>query len=172
LFTHHELNGLVGLRRWLAGMTGSPSLDHPLNGTDPRTTKVWQESQVCERQIGPPSRNVMERTRSELLPEHAMLRQQVIVLHCSICRPRFYHDDRLLPLILARLCSRWRDVLHVVNPETLLRWHRDLFKILWRRMFRPRGQPRQLHALVSMMAGDRIELPTRGFPEPVKSITY
>ena len=86
----------------------------------------------------------LTRTRSELLAENALLRQQVIVLRRRTGRPRLHRDDRLLLLILARLCSRWRDALHVVKPETLLRWHRDLFKIVWRRKSRPRGQPRQL----------------------------
>ena len=100
----------------------------------------------------------LTRTRSELLAENALLRQQVIVLRRSIRRPRFHHDDRLLLLIVARLCRRWRDALHVVNPETLLRWDRDLFKILWRRKSRPRGQPRRLApeivTLIQTMATD------------------
>ena len=44
-------------------------------------------------------------TRSELLAENALLRQQVIVLRRSIGRPRFHRDDRVLLLMLARLCS-------------------------------------------------------------------
>ena len=100
----------------------------------------------------------LTRTRSELLAENALLRQQVIVLRRSIRRPRFHHDDRLLLLILARLCRRWRDALHVVNPETLLRWHRDLFKIVWRRKSRTRGQPKRLApeivTLIQAMATD------------------
>ena len=86
----------------------------------------------------------LTRTRSELLAENAMLRQQVIVLRRNIKQPRLHRDDRLLLLALARLTRRWRDALHVVSPETLLRWRRDLFKIVWRRKSRPRGQPRRL----------------------------
>ncbi len=72
----------------------------------------------------------LTRTRSELLAENAMLRRQVIVLRRGVRRPSIHRDDRLLLLILARLCRRWRDALHVVNPDTLLRWHRDLFKFV------------------------------------------
>ncbi|MGA7979413.1 MAG: integrase core domain-containing protein [Chromatiaceae bacterium] len=86
----------------------------------------------------------LTRTRAELLAENALLRQQVIVLRRGIRRPRIHRDDRLLLLILARLCRRWRDALHVVNPDTLLRWHRDLFKLVWRRKSRPRAQPKRL----------------------------
>jgi len=72
----------------------------------------------------------LTRTRSELLAENVLVRQQVIVLRRSIPRSRVHHDDRLLVLILARLCCRWSDALHVVNPETLLCWHQDLFKFV------------------------------------------
>jgi putative transposase len=92
----------------------------------------------------------LTRTRSELLAENALLRQQVIVLRRSSRRPRVHRDDRLLLLILARLCRRWRDALDVVNPETLLRWHRDRFKFVWRRRSRPRGQPKRIQSESSL----------------------
>ncbi|MCP5041004.1 MAG: hypothetical protein GY944_08225, partial [bacterium] len=63
----------------------------------------------------------LTRTRSELLAENALLRQQVLVLRRNIDRPRLHRDDRLLLLALARLTRRWRDAMHVVSPETLLR---------------------------------------------------
>ena len=86
----------------------------------------------------------LSRTRSELMADNALLRQQLILLRRGIARPRLHRDDRILLLILARLTRRWRDALHVGKPETLLRWHRDLFKVLWRRRSRPRGQPKRL----------------------------
>ena len=48
----------------------------------------------------------LTRSRSELLAENALLRQQVIVLRRSIRRPQVHHDERLLLLILARLFRR------------------------------------------------------------------
>jgi len=102
----------------------------------------------------------LTRTRSELIAENALLRQQVIVLRRSIERPRLHRDDRLLLLLLARLTRSWRDALHVVRPETLLRWHRDLFKILWMRKSQPRGQPKRLApeivTLIQTMAKDNV----------------
>jgi putative transposase len=102
----------------------------------------------------------LTRTRSELMAENALLRQQLIVLRRSIKRPRLHRDDRVLLLALARLTRRWRDALHVVSPETLLRWHRDLFKIVWRRKSLPRGQPKRLApevvTLIQAMAKDNV----------------
>jgi hypothetical protein len=50
----------------------------------------------------------------------------------------------LVLLLLARVCRTWRGALHLVQPDTLLRWHRDLLKIVWRRKSRRKGQPRRL----------------------------
>ena len=100
------------------------------------------------------------RTRSELIAENALLRHQVIVLRRRIERPWLHRDDRLLLLGLARLTRSWRDALHVVSPETLLRWHRDLFKWVWRRKSRPRRQPKRLApeivTLIQTMARDNV----------------
>lgn len=102
----------------------------------------------------------LTRTRSELMAENALLRQQLIVLRRSIKRPRLHRDDRVLLLALARLTRRWRDALHVVSPETLLRWHRDLFKIVWRRKSLSGGQPKRLApevvTLIQAMAKDNV----------------
>jgi len=102
----------------------------------------------------------LSRTRPDLLAENALLRQQVIVLRRRIERPRLHRDDRLLLLVLARLTRRWRDVLHVVSPETLLRWHRDLFKIVWTRKSRPQQRPKRLSpevvSLTQAMAKDNL----------------
>ena len=84
------------------------------------------------------------RSRSELIAENAFLRQQLIVVSRSVSRPAFHRGDRLVLLLLARICRTWRDALHLVQPDTLLRWHRDLFKIVWRRKSRRKGQPRRL----------------------------
>ena len=42
-------------------------------------------------------------------------------------------------MLLARLNTAWRDALLVVKPDTLLRWHRDLFTLLWHHTSRRRG---------------------------------
>ena len=74
------------------------------------------------------------RPRTALLAENALLRQQVLVLRraASGRRPRLHVEDRLLLVLLARLTKAWRHVLLVVKPDTLLRWHRDLFVLVWR----------------------------------------
>lgn len=84
------------------------------------------------------------RSRADLLAENAFLRQQLIVLRRGKKRPIFGRTDRLLMVVLARLSRSWRDALLLVQPESLPRWHRDLFKITWRRKSKPKGQPKRL----------------------------
>ena len=68
--------------------------------------------------------------RSELVLENAFLRQQVIVLSREKKRPPLTNQDRRLLVLLARLLASWNDALLIVQPDTLMRWHRDLFKII------------------------------------------
>lgn len=100
------------------------------------------------------------RTRTELLAENAPLRQQLVVVHRTHRRPAFRDGDRILMVLLARLAPRWRDALHLVQPDTLLRWHRDLFKIVWRRRSRAATRepriPRATIELIRKMAADNV----------------
>lgn len=87
----------------------------------------------------------MVRTRAELVAENALLRQQLIVLRRQSKRPSFNDGDRLWMVFLASLNPAWRRALHLVQPATLLRWHREMFRFLWRRRSRSPGQqPRRL----------------------------
>jgi hypothetical protein len=73
------------------------------------------------------------RSRRDLVAENALLRQQLIVLRRCVDHPKIKDSDRVIMLLLARLNSRWSQALHIVNPVTLLRWHRRLFEFVWRR---------------------------------------
>ncbi len=48
------------------------------------------------------------RSKSELLAENALLRQQLIVLKRQVKRPTFTNADRMLLVLLARLVRTWR----------------------------------------------------------------
>jgi putative transposase len=99
------------------------------------------------------------RSRAELVAENALLRQQLIVAARAIARPEFAPHERALLVLLARLVTRWRDALLLVKPETVLRWHREGFRLFWRWRCRRRraGEPRvaaQTVALIRRMAND------------------
>jgi len=73
------------------------------------------------------------RSRSELIAENALLRQQLIVLRREVKRPTFTRTDRMLLVLLAKLVRTWQQALFIVQPDTMLRWHRELFRLFWKR---------------------------------------
>jgi putative transposase len=79
------------------------------------------------------------RSKPELVAENALLRQQVIVLVRSTRRPRISRSDRALLVLLASRVRAWRQALLIVQPATLLRWHRAGFRLLWRWRSAPRS---------------------------------
>jgi putative transposase len=98
------------------------------------------------------------RSRPELVAENAFLRQQLIVLTRSTTRPRLTGPDRALLVLLASRVHAWRQALVIVQPATLLRWHRTGFRLLWRWRSTPRSrEPRvapETVALIRRMARD------------------
>jgi putative transposase len=83
----------------------------------------------------------LTRGRSELVLENAFLRQQVIVLGRDKKRPPLTNKDRRLLVLLARLLPAWKAALMIVQPDTLIRWHRELFRIVWRRKSKAKSKP-------------------------------
>jgi putative transposase len=73
------------------------------------------------------------RSKSQLIAENALLRQQLIILRREVKRPTFTRTDRMLLVLLARLVRTWQQALLIVQPDTLLRWHRELFRLTWKR---------------------------------------
>src|SRR5687768_6486391 len=73
------------------------------------------------------------RTKPQLIAENALLRQQLIVLNRSVSRPRLSDSDRSLMVLLASRVQIWKSALLIVQPDTLLRWHRQGFRLFWRR---------------------------------------
>src|SRR5262245_17708835 len=72
------------------------------------------------------------RSKPEVVAENALLRQQLIVLSRSTRRPRIGRSDRALLVLLASRVRAWRHALLIVQPATLLRWHRAGVRVFWR----------------------------------------
>ena len=75
----------------------------------------------------------VSRSRADLFAENMMLRQQLIVLKRQVKRPQLTNLDRIRLVLAARCTQFWQQALFIVQPDTLLSWHRDLFRRYWRR---------------------------------------
>ena len=73
------------------------------------------------------------RTHTELIAENALLRQQLLVLRRQVTRPRLTRQDRWWMVAMARVTRTWETAVLIVQPATLLRWHRDMYRAWWRR---------------------------------------
>ena len=81
------------------------------------------------------------RSRAALELENLALRHQIGVLQRSARkRVKLTSLDRLLWVWLSRIRGDWRSALVIVQPETVIAWHRRGFARFWRWKIR-RGQP-------------------------------
>jgi putative transposase len=74
----------------------------------------------------------LARGKAELVAENALLRQQLIILRRQIKRAHCTKRDRMLLVLLARATRMWRHALLIVQPETLLKWYRQGFRLFWK----------------------------------------
>ena len=70
--------------------------------------------------------------RARLAAENAALRHQLAVLQRARRRPKLHRRDRIFWVWLSKLWSGWQDALLIVQPETVVKWHRQGFKLYWR----------------------------------------
>jgi hypothetical protein len=49
-------------------------------------------------------------------------------------------------VLLARLVPPWRDAVLLVRPATILRWHREGFRLFWRWKSKPESRKPNLSA--------------------------
>src|SRR5580765_3751490 len=67
------------------------------------------------------------KSRASLQLENLALRHQLGVLRRSVKRPKLTSADRLLWAWLCKVWSNWRSVLVIVDPATVIGWHRRGF---------------------------------------------
>ncbi len=95
-------------------------------------------------------------SRSAIAAENLALRQQLGVLQRSVKRPRLRQRDRIFWVWLSRLWADWRPSLIIVEPDTVLRWHRDGFRPYWRWKSRKKpGRPKidaEIRSLIRQMS--------------------
>ena len=72
------------------------------------------------------------RSRNEQAVVELALRQQLASYALKGPKPRITPADRAFWVFLSRVWSGWKEILVIVQPETVVRWHRKGFRLYWR----------------------------------------
>jgi putative transposase len=106
------------------------------------------------------------KSRRRLEAEYLFLRHQLgVALRRAPPRLRLRGCDRVLLVWMTGLWPSMLGVTQVVQPETILRWHRAGFRALWRWKSRKRaGRPRLERGLRELIRQMSQENPTWGAP--------
>ena len=85
---------------------------------------------------------VWVRPRQALVLENLLPRHQLAVLTRPTRprpRARLRTWDKLLWVLARRFCAGWREHLAFVTPDTVVRWHRQGWRLFWRWKSHARG---------------------------------
>lgn len=106
------------------------------------------------------------RRRRDLILENLALRQQLLVQQRTIKRPKLRNGDRCSWAWLSRVWPDWKSTLSIVKPETVVKWHRQRFKLYWRRKSEAGtvGRPKISQEIRDLIRQMSRENPTWGAP--------
>ena len=72
------------------------------------------------------------RSRNEQALIELALRQQLATYALKGSRPEIAPVDRAFWVFVSQIWSGWKETLVIVQPETVVRWHRKGFRLYWR----------------------------------------
>ena len=77
------------------------------------------------------------KSRRNLLFENIALRHQLLVLSRKARRPHWKPVDRIVWVWISWVWDRWSQALGLVQPDTVIGWHRQGFRLFWKWKSRP-----------------------------------
>ena len=83
--------------------------------------------------------HVLLKSKGDLLIELLAKNQQLHIYNNTIKRVRLRNSDRKFWVALSSMWPEWKQVLLIVKPETVIRWHRKGFKRYWKLISRKKG---------------------------------
>ena len=104
------------------------------------------------------------RRRKAIAAENLFLRRQLALYQERKVGPRRIDRATRITLALLSKLFNWRDALIVVQPKTLIRWHRVGFRLLWHWKSKPGRPPipAELRRLIREMSRDNLLWSKRG----------
>src|SRR5262245_17583857 len=106
-------------------------------------------------------------SRTQLAAENLFLRKQLALYIERQVKPRRADDATRITLVALSRLLDWRQLLVVVKPQTLIRWHRKGFRLFWRWKSKTPGRPRipaDLRQLIAQMATANVTWARSGLP--------
>ncbi len=106
------------------------------------------------------------RPKHDLLLENIALRQQILVLQRQVKRPRFRDRERAFWVVLSRYWSGWKSPLRLVQPQTVVSWHRQSWRLFWRWKSKPKdfGRPKITIEIIELIRQMSLDNPLWGAP--------
>jgi transposase InsO family protein len=80
-----------------------------------------------------------------------------MILKRQVKRTQLTNADRIHLVLLAHFTKFWKQTLHIIQPDTHIRWHHNLFRMNWRR--KSQGSPKvesETIILIQKMANENI----------------
>ena len=73
----------------------------------------------------------VRKTKVEFIAENAVLRQQLIAAKRHLGRPQLAKPEKLALTLWARACKGWQRTFLLFQPDTILRWHREMHAVTY-----------------------------------------
>jgi hypothetical protein len=113
------------------------------------------------------------KTHRDLALENLALRHQLTVLKRQTKRPKLTPADRLFWVGLMEWWADWKQSLVIVQPDTVVRWHRLGFKRYWTRLsHRGPGRPTTNKAVRDLIRTMALANPLWGAPRIHAELRY
>ena len=96
--------------------------------------------------------------------EILVLRRQLQVFQKTQPRPRLMNGFRIYWVVLRRIWPRWKEACVLVQPATVIGWHRAGFRLFWRWKSRPRRKLGALAEIKTLIRRIASENPRWGAP--------
>jgi len=105
------------------------------------------------------------RSRIQLQLEIIFLQEQLEILARTSTRSRLRPSDRIFFSVMTDVFSSWKEALLVFKPETIIHWHRQSLRLLWRRKSRSEaGRPKIPRAQIDLIQRMAADNPLWGAP--------
>src|SRR5674476_306330 len=98
------------------------------------------------------------KSKIQLLLEVIMLAKQLEIYQRTDPKLKIKRSDRMFFSLMMDWLSNWKERLFIVNPETVIKWHRTAFRYYWRWKSQHKGgRPKvsmEVIALIKQMANE------------------